>query len=293
MPASLSLYAEPLELELSPSTGGAISRLDHLGARGSTPVLRRSNTPLENVLESSCFPLVPFVNRVRGGSFTFRGREVQLTPNMEGDPSPLHGQGWRSPWQVESAGHAEAVLRFLHDPGEWPWRYEARQHFRLDGAGLSVRLSCRNLSDEPMPCGLGHHPYFNCGPGTRIETQVTHVWTIDEDVLPVEKVPASGRFDLSGRPACGQGLDHGFAGWSGRARLIDPDWPFDVELSSASARFFQLYSPESGGIFVAEPVSHANAALNAPEEDWRELGLRVLEQGDRMELEMRLDVTTK
>ena len=40
-----------------------------------------------------------------------------------------------------------------------------------------------------MPCGLGQHPYFPCGGGTRIDTVVTHVWTINEHVLPVEKVP--------------------------------------------------------------------------------------------------------
>ena len=43
-----------------------------------------------------------------------------------------------------------------------------------------------------MPCGLGQHPYFPCGPETRIDTQVADVWTIDEHVLPVEKVPADG-----------------------------------------------------------------------------------------------------
>ena len=60
-----------------------------------------------------------------------------------------------------------------------------------------------------------------------------------------------------------------------------------------NARFFQLYSPASGGIFVAEPVTHANAALNAPEEQWDELGLRVLEPGEEMRLDMRLEVTAK
>jgi aldose 1-epimerase len=293
MPASFCLRAGALELELSPSTGGAISSLDHQGPGGRTPVLRKSNSPLENVLDSSCFPLVPFVNRVRGGCFIFRGREVRLTPNMAGDPSPLHGQGWLNGWDVKRCETSAAVLRFVHEPGEWPWKYEARQRFRLDPGGLSIRLECRNGSDEPMPCGLGLHPYFNCGPRTRIDTQVTHSWTIDANVLPVDKVPASGRFDLSDRPACGQGLDHGFAGWSGRARMSDPDWPFDLELSSPTAGFFQLYSPRQGAIFVAEPVSHANAALNAPEEEWQELGLRVLEPGEAMELEMRLKVLAK
>jgi aldose 1-epimerase len=61
-------------------------------------------------------------------------------------------------------------------------------------------------------------------------------------------------------------------------------------MSSPDAAFFQLYSPPSGELFVMEPVSHANAALNAPEEEWAELGLRVLEPGETMSLTMRLDV---
>jgi aldose 1-epimerase len=61
-------------------------------------------------------------------------------------------------------------------------------------------------------------------------------------------------------------------------------------MSSNDARFFQLYSPKEGGLIVAEPVSHANAALNEPEDAWADLGLRVLEPGEEMSLTMRLDV---
>jgi aldose 1-epimerase len=119
------------------------------------------------------------------------------------------------------------------------------------------------------------------------------VWTIDEHVLPVAKVPATGRFDLTNRLVCGQGLDHGFGGWNGAARMTDPDWPYEVRLSSPDAHFFQLYSPSVGGIFVAEPVSHANAALNAPEDQWAELGMRVLEPGESMKLDLRLEIAPR
>jgi aldose 1-epimerase len=112
-------------------------------------------------------------------------------------------------------------------------------------------------------------------------------------VLPVAEVPATGRFDLRDRLVCGQDLDHGFGGWGGEARISDPDWPYTVRLSSPDARFFQLYSPAAGGIFVAEPVTHANAALNAPEEQWAELGLRVLEPDEEMALLMRLEIIAR
>jgi aldose 1-epimerase len=284
------LTAGRLHLELSPSVGGSISAFEWTEAGSGRPILRKCHTPLEKVLDAGCFPLVPYVNRIRGGTFAFRGREVRLAPNMAGDPSPLHGQGWLNPWTVEQAGERRAVLGYRHQSGEWPWSYEARQDFALDEGGLGVKLSCRNLSDEPMPCGLGQHPYFPCGPQTRLDTHVTRAWTIDENVLPVEQVPAEGRYDLNNRLVCGQGLDNGFGGWGGVARMSDPEWPYEIRLTSPDAKFFQLYSPSDGGIFVAEPVSHANAALNAPEEQWDELGMRVLAPDEEMSLAMRLDV---
>jgi len=289
----LNLSSSNLELQLSPSTGGAISRFAYRGTGDPISILRESRTPLENVLEAASFPLVPYVNRIRGGSFTFRGKEIRLAPNMSGDPSPLHGQGWLNPWSVEQADEASALLSYRHEAAEWPWAYEARQEFRVDESVLCVSLNCTNTSDEQMPCGLGQHPYFPCGPETRIDTNVTFAWTVDEKVLPVAKVPAAGRYDLSDRRICGQDLDNGFEGWTGRVLMSDPDWPYELELSSPQARFFQIYSPASGGIFVAEPVTHANAALNAPETDWLELGMRILEPGEEMRLDMRIEVRAK
>lgn len=280
-----------LELQLAPPLGGSIARLDYRDDRGERIMCLRGIEGGEtSPLDHASFPLVPFSNRIRGGRFTFRGREVVLRPNLAGDPSPLHGQGWLSPWEVERLGGAEADLIFRHAAAEWPWDYEARQNFALDADGLTVVLSCTNRSDEPMPCGLGQHPYFPCTGETRLDTAVDCAWTIDEHVLPVEKVPAEGRYDLRNRLVCGQGLDHGFGGWNGLATIDTQGVPFVVKLSSPDACFFQVYSPASGGFFVAEPVGHANAALNEPEEDWPELGIRVLAPGETMALTMRIEM---
>ena len=293
MTEMLTLAAGTLELQLAPAIGGAIARFDHVDGGRRTLVLRPSPQPLRSVLEAASFPLVPFVNRIRGGEFEFRGRQVRLEPNMAGDPSPLHGQGWLAPWEVERSSECEAELLFDHEPGEWPWMYQSRQYFALDAAGLQTRISCRNTGDEPMPCGLGIHPYFTCGAGTRICTGVEHVWTVDDRVLPIDRVAATGRYDIADSPACGRGLDNGFGGWSGTALLSDPDWPFDIVLSAPDVGYFQLYSPASGGIFVAEPVSHANDALSAPEAEWSGLGIRILDPGESMELAARIEVRPK
>ena len=288
---TISLSAGPLRMTLSPTVGGSISAFTFEITGREWPIFRGTAPDEASVLNMGSFPLVPFVNRVRDGRFTFRGRDVRLTPDLKFDPSPLHGHGWISSWEVMSSGPSEAELRFHYDPGEWPWAYSATQRFRLDESGASLVLTCTNEADEPMPCGLGHHPYFHCGPDTRLDTPVDHTWTIDELVLPVEKVPAQGRFSLSNRQVCGQELDHGFGGWGGRAVISDPAWPFRVAFSSSDAGFFQVYSPPTGGFFAAEPVTHANTAMNAPEEQWEELGMRVLAPGETMRLDTRFDVT--
>lgn len=286
----VTLSAGHLELVLSPAVGGSIARFDFVDDDHRHPILRPCAGAPESVLAAASFPLVPYVNRVRDGQFAFRGSTVRLKPNMAGDPSPLHGQGWLGAWRTVGADAAEAMLEFTHAAGEWPWSYLARQRFVLEETGLEIELSCRNDSAEPMPCGLGQHPYFNCSAETRLRTQVTDVWTIDDLVLPVERIAATGRYDLADRAVCGLGLDHGFGGWGGEALLSDPAWPFQLRMSSPEAGFFQLYSPPDGGIFVIEPVSHANAALNAPEEEWAEFGMRVLLPGEEMRLIMRLDL---
>src|SRR4051794_9597485 len=106
---SVSISAGKLRLSLSPSVGGAISAFEWIDGADERPILRKCHSPLEKVLDASSFPLVPYVNRIRDGEFRFRGRAVRLAPNMAGDPSPLHGQGWLNPWDVDVASETTAV----------------------------------------------------------------------------------------------------------------------------------------------------------------------------------------
>jgi aldose 1-epimerase len=275
----LTLRSGALELQLEPAVGGCIARFDRLGPQGRQPLLRGAEGRLDHVLQAACFPLVPFANRVRGGHFDCAGRRVTLAPNMAGDASPLHGQGWLAPWQVLESQDAQAALGFRHRADEWPWDYEAVQRFHLGPDRLAITLSCRNVSSEPMPCALGFHPYFPCDADTRLDTAVRSAWTVDADVLPVADVPASGRYDLRDRLICGQGLDNGFDGWSGEARITWARPPSGLTIRCADADRFQVYSPREGGLFVAEPVQNANAALNEPESEWKRLGIEMLAPG--------------
>ena len=290
MASPLKLRAGALEVQLLPEIGGSIGRFDRVVEGRRQPLMRGADTAVEDAVDTASFPLVPFVNRIRDGRFACDGRMVTLAPNMAGDPSPLHGQGWRAEWKVAEAGDDHATLTFHHNAGEWPWSYQATQRFALDEHGLSLQLTCRNLSAERMPCGLGFHPFYPCNADTVLDTMVESAWTIDALVLPVSKVPATGRYELRARRICGQELDNGFDGWNGSATITWPGEEAALRLSSPDAEWFQVYSPKAGGLFVAEPVQHANAALNAPQAEWSALGINLLEQGQSRVLHARLAV---
>ena len=71
--ARLTLGAGSLEVQLLPAIGGSIVRFYRL-AGGAQMLFRGAAADPADALGSGCFPLVPFVNRIRGGVFTCDGR---------------------------------------------------------------------------------------------------------------------------------------------------------------------------------------------------------------------------
>ena len=72
--------------------------------------------------------------------------------------------------------------------------------------------------------------------------------------------------------------------------LTWPDRDLRVRMICADANRFQLFSPPTGGIFVAEPVQNSNCALNAPQEQWPQLGITLLKMGEAMSLDVAFEV---
>lgn len=267
----LRLSAGALEAELLPGLGGALAALRwrHRGRMRS--LLRETPGGARDVLQTACFPLVPFSNRVRNGRFGFRGREVSLD-------EALHGQGWRAVWAVVARDACSATLRFVHTRGVWPWAYEARQSFSLDPDGLTVTLSVTNRDSEAMPCGLGLHPYFQKDLRTVLSAAVGGVWRNDAELLPEARVAAIGPFDLVEAPMAMRVLDHGFDGWDGRATIR---WvTHALRITAIGTERVQVYAPAGEPYFCFEPVTNATDAFNRMGDEPGRFGVAVLEPGE-------------
>lgn len=260
-------------VELLPALGGAVGRFTWAGRE----VLRPAPTNAMDVLDTGSFALVPFCNRIRDGRFIFGDHAVSLAPNLGDHPHALHGQGWRGVWTVVSASEAEAVLAFDHAPGEWPWAYRAEQRFTLDDDGLRIVLSVTNTGDEPMPAGLGFHPYFPARPGERLQARVTGVWMIDDECLPTTHVEGVWRSDWAAGAltAVSELIDNCYTGWNGTATLSATEGAGTILTASPECRWLHVYSPPGADFVCAEPVANRPDPFNGEDS-----GIKVLAPGE-------------
>lgn len=279
----LPLRTARAELDLLPALGGAVGRF----AWDGREVLRPTPAGALDVLETGCFPLVPFCNRIRDGRFLFEGQTVSLAPNLGDHPHALHGQGWRAAWQVAASDAESALLVYEHAPGEWPWAYRATQQFSLDETGLQITLSVANTGQTAMPAGLGLHPYFAARPGERLTAPVDGVWMTDADVLPTtHHAGVWGPDWAAGATVAAENLiDHCYTGWSGRAELSAPGGQTTVLTASPECRWLHVYAPPGADFVCAEPVANRPDPFGAPDS-----GVSVLAPGEATSVWMRIAV---
>ena len=102
--------------------------------------------------------LVPWSNRIFGGGFQLVVTTSSARTELAGRANPFYGNGFSSPWSVESAA-AERVELLLTSNGPGPFCYEARAAYTLDAGALKMWLGVRNVGSEALPFGLGFHPW--------------------------------------------------------------------------------------------------------------------------------------
>jgi len=282
-----------LELELRADCGGAVTAMRLL--EGSEPVdlLRPASAKTiadRNALDTSCYPLVPFSNRVMGGRFEFGGREYRLAPNLLPYPHPLHGHGWTARWEARDKSETMATLAFSHDEDDYPSTYEAKQKFELSESGLTITFELRNTGSEAMPCGLGLHPFFPKPDGTVLDVTTKTVWLNLDDGEPATRIDVPKRWDFSGgRPLGDIQLDNCFGGWNKSATITWPSRRLRIHMNAQGpAEHVVIYAPPGQDFVCVEPVTNANNAFNLSQRGVENVGVQVLQPGEVLTLVMRL-----
>ena len=290
-------------VRIAPDLGGSITAFTWR----DRPVLRPTPSAAladRNVRLASCYPLVPYSNRIRNARLVFRGRDYALARNFGAHPHAIHGVGWQRSWSVTGSSPQRMRLSLTHAAAEaertaWPWPFIATQTFHLaggDGARdatiLALTLTLDNVGTEAFPFGLGWHPFLPKDAATRLRFSAQAVWQNDATQLPRERIalPPQWRFDRS-RPLGDVALDNVFAGWDGAAELASPANGITTTLAADRAcGWLVVYAPPAGDFIALEPVSHETDAFNRAATGASDTGFRVLPPGAAFSCTMRVAV---
>ena len=255
----IALSAGAWTATLRPEVGGAVASLRCEGV----PILRDMAEGARHPLDSACFPMVPYCNRIAGGQFAWGGRDVRLAPNLAPQRHPLHGTGWLRPWRTIRHDRATALLEDEYDGlGEWPWPYRAHQFVTLDEVGCTIRLMVENRAVQPAPMGLGLHPYFRRSADSTLQFSAQAMMGINDEFLPDgSEAPVASLADFPAGASLPEVLvDHCFAGWGGAAQIAD-------NLGTITVRGFgaphcHVFIPPGSTELCVEPVNHLPDAIN-------------------------------
>jgi len=272
------------------TAGGSVMGL----SVGEVPLLRPARDDAA-AIDSACYPLVPFGNRIRGNTFRFGGDVYCLSPNTDWDRHYLHGEGWRDEWSVEEQTDDSLSMTHAHDASCMPYAYMSRQRFLLTDSGMELYLSVTNTGERPMPFGLGWHPYFPMTPLTTLQTQTGKMWTEEEGWLPGAPVALPPELDFStprGLPA--HWVNNAFENWSGSAVVSWPERGTALRITADpifSTMFLFVsdtaFDPSyASDFFALEPMSHLPDGHNQPDLG----GLTVLHPGETLQGAMRLEL---
>jgi len=258
--------------------------------------------------------LLPYANRIRGKPVGDRqietrvlGKTVRLPMNWGGkapgaEQYAMHGLMLDTPFEVTAveADRIEGRLQAGDFNGHWLSSSDVRVEYRLTASALELTVDVENAGSEPVPMGIGWHPWFSLPSGDRSQARLrmsagARACVNDYDeVLPtgeVEKI-AGTSYDFSQlRPLNDLYLDDCFTDLEAQAvEVIDPAGALGLRIRGAPpVSAFQVYAPPDRPIVVVEPQFNL-ADPFGPEWQGRDTGMVVLQPGERTRYTARVEL---
>jgi aldose 1-epimerase len=112
--------------------------------------------------------LFPFPNRIRSGRFSWNGKDYHIPESNASynAGNAIHGFCLDRPWRVTSHGpdFAAGTFQLSRDAADrasyWPTDFRIEVRYSVRDGRLRADFLIVNPATEPLPWGLGTHPYF-------------------------------------------------------------------------------------------------------------------------------------
>ncbi len=251
--------------------------------------------PYDSIAEMASKPamggapfLAPWANRLDHDGYWANGKQYRLNPDLanigrDANGNPIHGLlRYSALWQVvelradEHAAWVTSRLEFWKYPelmAQFPFAHTIEMTHRLANGVLQVETGLLNQSNEPMPVGVGYHPYFQVHDAPRDEWTV-HVAARDKFTLSDKLVPTGERSAVSFAdplPLKGTQLDDVFGnlktGSDGRAEFFVQGKRERVTVTyGPKYTVAVVYAPPGKSFVCFEPMAGITNAFNLAHE---------------------------
>lgn len=175
--------------------------------------------------------LAPWPNRLGDGRYAFGAHQAQAALDEPAHANAIHGLVRWLPWSSEVVAQNVVAARCLLRPTPaYPFFLSLRVEYRLGRHGLVCTAKATNVGNEPLPFGIGFHPYVTVGTelidAATLGVPATSRLLVDARGLPTGEAAPVGGSELdftTPRPLGQTKLDMPFCGLrrhaDGRARV--------------------------------------------------------------------------
>jgi len=150
-------------LRIDAQTGASLIEL-HLSGISLIDLPGGSAHPLASNPYHPSALLTPWVNRVRNGNYSFKGKNYQLPINEPALGNAIHGLLARAPFTLVQQSDSSVTLEHTYKGEEpnYPFPFTFRYNYTLtDEGALEITFTAQNTGTTSMPFACGWHPYFS------------------------------------------------------------------------------------------------------------------------------------
>ncbi|MEH7387904.1 aldose 1-epimerase [Bacillus sp. JJ1521] len=251
-------------------------------------------------------------NRVKDGSFTFKGRKYHL-PINEPPSNHLHGELCSRPWEISDYGTSNdkgAYVTCTFSYSKYPDILSYFPHellfsvtYALLNGKLLMKTRITNKGEDEAPFAFGLHPYFNIPYEKEEEILLTipseNEWPVTNEAF-VTGEPSNTSFskelnkgvNIANYPKLGCSLvtikDHNFPC---RIDLKNNDYSIFFEIDKKFP-FVVLFRPDWASSYSIEPYTYVTDAFNLPFNE-AVSGVQGLNPGESLVYQTKLWIKTK
>ena len=254
--AKSKLYAK-----LSINDGGSLQELILNGK-----VIIENLAPLTYDVTYASSILFPFANRIKDGTYKYKGKQHQFEINQKEENNALHGLVFNKSFLVKETNTSDdsATIVLEYDETElskgFPFTFNIKLKYVFTQNTVTLLVSVINTSSKTFPFTLGWHPYFLSDNlfESDIKFNATKKLVFDNRNITkgFEDYESDGIFQIKN-----QRLDDCWILNTNEVKFNTPKYQLTIT-SSSDNNFLQVYTPPKVNNIAIEPTTGVSDSFN-------------------------------